>query len=69
MAKITEHLKAAGIDGKVLKIEDTQEAWIAMVSTQKPAEPGKRASPSPPTSYKIDKLSGQVESAMGPDAL
>jgi len=66
VAKAKESLKAAGITGEVLRVEDMGDTWEALVKTMKDPEPGKRPTPSPPASYTIDKATGKVESGMAP---
>ena len=57
--KIKEHLDAAGIKGEIYTIGDNGTQWIVDVGAPKPP-PGKRAAPTIPTTYLIDKATGKV---------
>jgi hypothetical protein len=57
--KITANLEAAGIKGEIYNVVDNDKEWIVDVGAPKPP-PGKRASPSMPITYLVNKESGKV---------
>jgi hypothetical protein len=59
--KIKKHLEDAGIKGELGPIVDDNKQWIVDVGAPKPP-PGKRASPTMPVTYLIDKETGKVTS-------
>jgi hypothetical protein len=62
---VKQHLEKAGIKGEVMKMEDLapgEDAWLVVVNMMGAPEPGKRATPVPPKSYRVSKGTGKVES-------
>lgn len=57
--KIRGYLEAAGIKGEIYTIVDDGNQWMVDVGAPKPA-PGKRAAPTMPTTYLVDKTTGKV---------
>jgi len=57
--KVAEHLKKAGIEGDIVSLITGADRWVVDVAAKQ--EPGKRATPKPPTSYSVDKKSGAVK--------
>jgi hypothetical protein len=60
--KAAEFLQKAGIDGEIVSMINGEKEY--MVDVAKKMVPGKRSSPQPPTTYKIDKASGKVTKEM-----
>jgi hypothetical protein len=62
-AKVKEYLQKNGTPGEVTAITDSGDHWLVEVQpAQKQSEPGKRALPTPPTSYRVNKQTGAVSS-------
>jgi hypothetical protein len=57
--KVRGYLDAAGIKGEIVRLAEDGDAWIVDVGAPKPKD-GKRPTPMPPNSYRIDKASGKI---------
>ena len=57
--KIRGYLDAAGIKGEIFSFADNDTEWVVEVGAPAPA-PGKRAAPTMPVPYQVNKATGKV---------
>jgi len=61
-AKVAEHLKKAGIEGEIVGLVTGKDMWQVDVGNK--VTPGKRANPTPPRVYTVNKATGEVKKEM-----
>jgi hypothetical protein len=53
------HLRAAGIQGEIVGLISGEKEWVVDVAPK--TVPGKRATPSPPKIYSVDRATGKAK--------